>query len=199
VTFKTKEDCENVDKGDCQWIEGAIGTSILAGVQASTSSSSGSFPEPEKTTSSGILGGDEEDENEPKTLKGAVCVPNYPPGLKFWQAGEAQSQCSLGNAACTIEYEKKGLFGGSEDCVENCECGGDTWQKKNEEICRALGDCTGSEGVYKYLSSGFGVSGTKLFLPLLKGGDWLLGLSTASAEIQNKSINQGLLESLKVM
>ena len=39
--------------------------------------------------------------------------------------------------------------------------------ESRKQVCKAVGDCTGSEGVYKYLQSGgFGVSGTKLVAAL---------------------------------
>lgn len=94
--------------------------------------------------------------------KAGKCVPNYPPGLKF-DGEEAAGICAAGNAQCEISYEKTGLlFGGSPKCIKNCECEGDAWMKQQEQTCKALGDCKGSEGVYKYLQAGgFGVSGTK--------------------------------------
>lgn len=185
VSQKSQKDCENIDKRDCLWIEGAVGSAILSAIAQTDIGKSGSS----------FLGGSEKTSEKEKTTtaKGGVCVPNYPPGLAFWKTGEAQGICSLGNAKCEVEYEKKGLFGGSKKAVKNAECESESWKQKNEQICQALGDCGGKEGVYKYLESGgFGVSGTKLFLPLV---DYITGNIVSAQE--NKSVNKGLIESLR--
>jgi hypothetical protein len=219
---KTQKDCENIDKRDCQWITGAIGTNILlmrnqtqqtglGGVAIPSNSISTNPAITTTNTGGGITGkavgvtgnagllgsGDEEKKDtSTETLKGEVCVPDVPPGLVFWKAGEAEGICSMGNAQCTIEYEKAGFIGGSKKCVKNCECEGDAWKKKNEEICRAIGDCTGSEGVYKYLQQESFVSGTsRFFMPFL---DYMLGIAEAKANSEfiqagNKSINKGII------
>ncbi len=67
------------------------------------------------------------------------CVPAYPPGLKFWEEGDAQGICAQGNAKCVVTFEK-GLFGG-EKCKKNCECLTDEWRNKMNNICKSLGDC----------------------------------------------------------
>ncbi len=123
------------------------------------------------------------------------CVPNYPPGLKFW-SDEAAGICSIGNAQCTIEYEK-GIIGKEglmkEKCERNCECEKASWIQQQEQVCRALGDCTGSEGVYKYLQKGgFGVSGTKIIAVFSD----TFGLKNVNAQ-EDKSINKGLVEGMK--
>ena len=70
---------------------------------------------------------------------GGVCLPVTPPGLNFWEDQEASTFCNVANTQCVVKFEK-GLFGG-EDCVENCECLDETWEKERADICRALGDC----------------------------------------------------------
>ena len=202
ITFKTKENCENINKGDCRWIDGVIGSAILGNVQQGTTQQTGAyqpntFGSNQQSTISGttgtgnaVLTGDASQDSsdssgkdtEVVTLKGGVCVPDVPPGLKFWTE-QAAGQCSMGNAQCQVEYETKGIFGGSKPkCIKNCECESEEWKKKNEEICKSLGDCTGTEGVYKYLQEGFGVSGTTSF--------WL------SLVQESKTINKGLIEGM---
>ena len=107
-----------------------------------------------------------------------------PPGLKFWSSGESQGICAQGNAVCVVGYEK-GLFS-DKKAVTNADCLDASWATKRQEVCRALGDCSGNstsgkEGVYKYLQAGgFGVTGTKAFLPLING----------------KSVNQGIIDKI---
>ena len=44
------------------------------------------------------------------------------------------------NAVCVVKFEK-GIFDSDDECKENCECLGDSWEKERNDICRALGDC----------------------------------------------------------
>jgi len=218
VAQRTQKDCENQDKRDCMWINDVIGSAILGSriSQTTTTQKAGTyqtntFGSTTSTTgkvvatgNAGLLGGDDSSSSTPEvvTLKGGVCVPNYPPGLKFW-TDEASGICSLGNAQCEVEMEKKGLLGGSEKAVKNGECLDASWEAKNEQICQALGDCEGSDGegkpgVYKYLQSGgFGITGTGLgsfLLPFVKAGNYISGLAIFN---QSESINKGLVESMK--
>ena len=74
-----------------------------------------------------------------KTKIGGACIPNNPPGLKFWSSDEARAICAQGNYQCVVTYEK-GLIGG-EKCVDGCECLKDDWAKQRAELCSSLGDC----------------------------------------------------------
>jgi len=68
------------------------------------------------------------------------CVPAQTPGFDFWSSeGDAQSLCAQANTECTVVFEK-GLTG-SEKCVENCECLGQGWKDKMNNMCIAIGDC----------------------------------------------------------
>lgn len=73
------------------------------------------------------------------TSNSGSCLPNYAPGLNFWDDLETQDICSQGNAVCYVQFEK-GLFGG-EECVDNCDCLTDDWEKQRADVCTALGDC----------------------------------------------------------
>ncbi len=82
------------------------------------------------------------------------CVPNVPPGLKFWESGDSEGVCSSGYAQCTVYYEK-GLFSDKEP-VKNEECLEEDWASSKNDICVALGDC----GAYvnwagKYTDDGY--------------------------------------------
>jgi len=113
-----KEDCENGDKRDCSWIEGM---SFTGAEEGNTGESGG--------VSGLVEGGD------------GACVPDVPPGLKFWEEGEAGGICSVASAQCEVTYEK-GVFG-SKKCEDNCECLEDSWAEKVNRICASIGDCGG--------------------------------------------------------
>ncbi len=113
-----KDDCENTDKRDCFWIEGVH---FIRTEEGNTGQQGGV---------TGLAEGGE-----------GACLPNYPPGLKFWEEGDAEGICSLANAQCIVKY-KKGLFG-SKKCIENCECLEESWAEKMNKICTSLGDCGG--------------------------------------------------------
>ncbi len=67
------------------------------------------------------------------------CVPANAPGFDFWQAGDAEQICSLGNRECVVVFEKK--LSGSKKCVKNCECLTEAWKTEMNKICTSLGDC----------------------------------------------------------
>ncbi|MDP4012903.1 MAG: hypothetical protein Q8R00_04845 [Candidatus Nanoarchaeia archaeon] len=88
-----------------------------------------------------------------------ACVPQVPPGLKFWigdaqyvPSADAGDVCSLANQECTVvEYRSGaarygiGIKGVSEttgwECVQNCECRTQAWVDATSAICRSMGDC----------------------------------------------------------
>lgn len=160
VAQNKKDDCENEDKRDCQWIEGVIGQDQLVAAGNTTTVTT-----TEKSS---------EGESEVKELKKhGVCTPDIPPGLKFWTAGEAEGNCAQGNAVCVVGYEKKLI--GSKKATTNAECLEASWTKKRQEVCQSLGDCSGTKticaggkceikpGVWSVLEkNAFGISGTGL-------------------------------------
>ena len=72
-----------------------------------------------------------------------ACVPDIAPGLAFWQPGDAQGICSLGNAKCVVTFEKTTL--GEKKCIDNCECLEKAWKESMNEVCISLGDCGNKE------------------------------------------------------
>ncbi len=125
-----KEDCENTDKRDCVWKEGA---SFIKSTEANTGQSGGV---------SGL------------TSEGSACVPDVPPGLKFWEEGEAEGICSIASAQCVVTFEK-GVFD-SKEPTENEECLTEPWAAKMNEICTSIGDCGGYVNWQgKYTSDGY--------------------------------------------
>jgi hypothetical protein len=88
------------------------------------------------------------------TPGGGLCVPDVPPGLNFWEEGDSQGICAIGNAQCTVYYEE-GLFGGKK-CIENCECLEDSWAEQMNVVCTSVGDCGGyTNWVGKYSDDGY--------------------------------------------
>lgn len=131
VQQEEKEDCLNTDKRDCYWIEGV---SFSRTTESNTGQAGG--------TSGLVLGGD------------GACVPNVPPGLKFWDSGTSEGVCAAGSTQCVVTYEK-GLLGGKK-CKENCECLQESWAEKINKVCSSLGDCGADVNwVGKYTGDGY--------------------------------------------
>lgn len=125
-----QEDCENTDRRDCYWIPEV---SFSRSTEGNTGEEGG--------IGNLVSGGD------------GVCVPDVPPGLRFWEEGQG-GECSIANAQCIVTYEK-GLFD-SKECVDNCECLEESWAAKINEVCISLGDCGGYVNwVGKYKGDGY--------------------------------------------
>jgi len=157
----TEEKCLNIDKRDCYWSQGSMFTGLIKQEASATRTSGQTFsggntpvfsggvtgqaiaPITGKGILSGILGGGDNKEEQTEAsgvqLGGGACLPNIPPGLKFWNDGDASSVCSLGNSVCVVEYEK-GLLEKAK-CVENCECLEEGYAKSMNKVCTSLGDC----------------------------------------------------------
>lgn len=117
-----EEDCENIDKRDCRWLEGLqIGNGSLEG----------------------------------------SCVPDVPPGLKFWEEGESAQICSQASTECVVKFEQ-GLFE-SEKCEKNCECLEESWITDKMKGCNAMGDCgSKSNFIGKKTEGGYTTTTTKV-------------------------------------
>jgi len=97
----------------------------------------------------------------------AICVPNFPPGLAFWEGGSATEICAQASASCTVVYEKGLLDGGDWDVEENGDCLDKAWAEQANAVCTSLGDCGGavnyagaySDDGYKWVQDG-----TEMFL-----------------------------------
>ncbi|MEK6935164.1 MAG: hypothetical protein AABW67_00080, partial [Nanoarchaeota archaeon] len=164
---KDEDDCTNIDKRDCFWKEGMsfTGAGTLTTETASSTNTfaggtnTGGFSGGAATTGKAVapitgnavapitgdalFGGGSDSKAKEKSsgivLGGGVCLPDFAPGLKFWEEGNAQTICALGNGKCVVEFEK-GLIG-SKKCIKNCECLTQSWKDKMNEVCTALGDC----------------------------------------------------------
>lgn len=158
-----QEDCENIDRRDCYWVEGVYydgsgsrsskdqnidgaGTPIVnENLASDTTSGKENFGilnsrgtnKKDDGFFSGLFGGDDEDSGE--IVRSGICLPNSPPGLEFWQEGNAGSICSLGNSRQTVHYEE-GFFG-SKECVENCDVLTGEWVTGLNRVCTSMGDC----------------------------------------------------------
>ncbi|MBS3087564.1 hypothetical protein J4226_03125 [Candidatus Pacearchaeota archaeon] len=170
-----KDDCLNIDRRDCKWMPSVLGMVLGGATQSDSatysnpSASASTFTNPTTTntpaftnptgsvvapiTGNSIFGGDDKaEEVAPTTTTNrpdGICVPNFSPGLKFWEEGSAKQICGQANAKCVVVYEK-GLIGGSK-IVEGAECMEDAWAESANGVCTALGDCGGAvnyDGAY---------------------------------------------------
>ena len=122
-----EKDCLNLDKRDCFWLEGVQydeAGEINNSVSQKTESGEAIINQSENK---GILTG------------GNICLPDDPPGLEFWDSGNAESTCALGNSVQVVHF-KTDIFG-KRKCSENCEPLSETWVEKMNQVCRSLGDC----------------------------------------------------------
>ena len=163
TTIDNEDDCTNPDRVDCMWLSSVTGM-ILGGGQggegtsfSNPSSEEPMFSNPTATgnviaTGHSFFGGSDEEVEEEETITNrpdGICVPNFSPGLEFWEVGSAKQICGIANAKCLVRYEKTLL--GSEKCVENCECLEEGWALDANRVCSSLGDCGGYvnyKGVY---------------------------------------------------
>ncbi len=153
---ESQSECLDSDKRDCIWLPAVMG--MMFGVQDVGNSGGFSNPSANKKkafknptvsgmvsaplTGNSILGGDSNEKSDTVTNRpSGVCVPNFPPGLKFWESGSASQICGQANAKCVVVYEK-GLLG-KEKCVKGCECLEAGWATDANNVCSALGDCGG--------------------------------------------------------
>lgn len=171
-----EDDCLNTDKRDCYWLEGAHFTGLVRDTTTSSSSDSGDVFSGGSTGgfSGGITGFVTKDQESGVQVGGGACLPTVPNGLKFWNDGDAQSVCSLGNSVCVVEYEK-GLIG-SEKVVNNKECLEQSYAQKMNEVCYSLGDC----GAYVNIANRFTDD----------GAEWKIGGS-------KQTIGKGIMNEVK--
>lgn len=175
-----KEDCLNTDKRDCYWLKGmglsaSLGEAIASSSQEATSSqtfsggSTGGF-------SGGATGNVIAQETTGVVTGGkGICLPEVPPGLKFWGSSDASSICNLGSSTCTVKYEKGALTGFDDKPIENEECLEQAWAVKMNNVCTSLGDC----GAYLNIAGDF----------THQGAEWKVG--------GEKRILTGLLNSVR--
>jgi len=82
------------------------------------------------------------------------CVPSNAPGFDFWSVtksggNDAQDICSQASTTCQVTC-KKGLIGGKKSCESDLGCVDkngnilDGWKIKENNFCKALGDCGSS-------------------------------------------------------
>ena len=125
----TEKKCLNSDKRDCYWVKGVSYEG--AGKTSTNLSGTTAITEGIKNNGTGI------------------CLPNYPPGLKFWSEGDASKICSIGNSMQTLNYTTT-IFG-TKTCKDNCDVLTPKWVQKMNGVCSSLGDCGGKSnyiGVY---------------------------------------------------
>ena len=195
VSLDDEDDCLNIDQRDCMWLPTVTGM-ILGGGQQSSESDSFSNPSSgedmfDNPTATGMVtapvtgaffgigGDDDEEEGEAVSVTNrpsGICVPNFPPGLEFWEESSAQQICGQANAKCVVVYEK-GLLGG-EKVVEGKECLAEDWALNANRICVGLGDCGGyvnyqgeySDDGYKWVVDGSDKEFSPNMINIISGG-----------------------------
>jgi len=212
VAQEDEDDCTNIDRRDCIWMDAVTGM-VIGGQQQSGSrfsnpSASQVFSNP--TATGGFTGNvvapitgnaiasenveptitsyseysDDEVEESVTNRPGGICVPNFPPGLEFWEENNAQQICGQANAKCVVVYEED-LFGGREKVIEGKECLDDNWAMQANRVCAGLGDCGGyvnyqgeyTDDGYKWVEDGDEKQFTPNSVNIISGG--FTGMVTA--------------------
>ncbi len=154
-------DCLNIDRRDCKWMPSVMGMLIGGGQISSGESTDYSNPSDDDAfsnptsegdsfsvpiTGESIFGGsDEGEENIGVTETNrpdGICVPNFSPGLAFWEDGSARGVCGQASAKCVVVYEK-GLLDSDWEIKSGKECLDESWARSANNVCTALGDCGG--------------------------------------------------------
>jgi len=149
------DECVDRDQREC------IVSPVIAGINVATTSISSttgntntgfsnptSSLSPAENISGDVLLSDDDDEEMQDTTTNRpdfICLPNYPPGLRFWESGEAKSICNQVSAKCYVTYTRSlyGAMFGDWECDDNCECLEEGWAVAANSICRSVGDCGG--------------------------------------------------------
>lgn len=166
VSQTKKDDCVDVNKRDCMWLPAVAGMVLGGGQQgASTTTYSNpthgtAFNNPTVTgavvapITGDAVSGSSEPTSTTTNRPDGVCVPNFAPGLKWWEDSSAKQICGQANAKCVVVYEK-GLLGGWK-IAKGKECLGEQWALDANRVCVALGDCGGYENYQaKYTDDGY--------------------------------------------
>jgi hypothetical protein len=165
IAQESASDCTNIDRRDCTWLPSVMGMFIgsQGGGGFSNPTAGSGFSNPTAGGLTGnvvapitgqfIFGGSDDggDANTTTTNRpDGICVPNFPPGLKFWEESNAKQTCGQANARCYVVSEE-GLLDDDAEIVEGEECTGDGWLESANKVCVGLGDCGGHvnyKGVY---------------------------------------------------
>ncbi|MCK4997012.1 hypothetical protein KAS08_01795 [Candidatus Pacearchaeota archaeon] len=122
-----------------------------------------------------------------------VCVPNFPPGLKFWEDSSSEEVCKQGNVECTVEFERgifdkigdwKGGEGAGFEAKTNEECLEEDWALSANGICASLGDCGG----YVNYNEDLGAGGYRWVSATNEDGPWeseVLKFTSLKSEIRS--------------
>ncbi|MAG39379.1 hypothetical protein CMI41_00210, partial [Candidatus Pacearchaeota archaeon] len=154
-----RSDCLNGDVRDCVWYESVYGINFSGSSYQSSYGDEERFSTDYGTTVTGevIVGsgtGDSEfnvplevidtTEDKNESTEG-ICVPEFPPGLEFWNSGSADSVCEQASVSCEITY-KETLdwdFDKDKEIESGEECLDEEWAEQVNQVCIAMGDCGG--------------------------------------------------------
>lgn len=151
-----EDECLDRDQRECIWKESILGLNIGASSSGSTSNTNTGFSNPTASPPEEdiFLSSEEENEDTISNRPDGICVPNYPPGLMFWESGESESICNQVSATCYVTYKKTLL--GKLECVDNCDCLEESWALSMNQICTSVGDCGGySNWLGKFTNEGY--------------------------------------------
>jgi len=166
-----KSDCLNSDSRDCVFYSAVRGISFSGSTSYSSavSSTQSNYGTAATAISSGFTGnvivgtGTDSSEYDANIVvvdttqdrnesTNGLCVPNFPPGLQFWNSGSATSQCAQASASCTITLEESmditgdkewKITNGTECLATNKVNVSQTWAEQANQVCVAMGDCGG--------------------------------------------------------
>jgi hypothetical protein len=119
------KDCQNQDVRHCMWFPASENDGFYFSSKGGLSNDSGG------------------------THPSGLCLPEYSPGLLFWDdQGKygnivaANTICPAASAYCGVKYSDSVVFG-KHHCYENCSCvdSNGAWQQSLNKICSAMGDC----------------------------------------------------------
>jgi hypothetical protein len=128
VDQKNKEDCEDIEERDCEWVEGSTWASLVNTQNGTTL----------LVNSEGEL----VPSSESNLNKGAWCVPKNAPGQTTWNddGGGSEELCLAASETCVVKFGRPNKFS-DFSCKENCHCITKEWAKDKMNQCFALGDC----------------------------------------------------------
>ena len=134
-----KEDCEDTDALDCQWMN--------------TGNLKENLSDDDKEELNNFANKWGENANLDEKYFQHVCAPKYSPGFDFWkETTDAAELCSVANFQGIVTYRQDTLnFNSPTRSLEDCENGNGNcqlltkeWKETKQNFCSALGDCGSS-------------------------------------------------------
>jgi hypothetical protein len=145
------------------------------------------------------------------------CFPDVPPGLKFWDEGEASGVCAIGSTSLEVVYTTINSYNPAKresgwSCKQNCEVLDNNYKLRTDyvtkwnQICGSLGDCGAKVNVINIGTTDgtlIKVKGTKEesimtgILGDIKKNSGVTFTGKVVLEIENQTKKQGFFEKIK--